>query len=138
MWRRFSDNSKNRKSIKSEELSYLTYDLKTNGLGHSPSVELLRILNIKRLCHAYMQFMGHPGYVLEKRYGKPIECEETTSNVEEEEKIKKIMSDHFSDGSRNRKTNKNASNREKVSSNKQPLKKTSRQDFDYSDSDFSD
>lgn len=100
VWRRLPDlpgpgSPVDKNSDDKSEWSYLTIDLKTKGLGNSISTELLKILKVKRLCDEFMKFMNHPAYVMSKRFKKPVECESNQSESDEEEKIRKIVVDHF-------------------------------------------
>lgn len=107
VWRRLPDSTEKspvilRKSHSSStEFNYLTYDLKTKGIGYSVSIELLKILKAKKLCDEFMKFMNHPAYVLGKRFKKPVECESEKSESDEEEKIEKIVKGHFNGGRNN-------------------------------------
>lgn len=132
VWRRLPDSTEKspvvlRKSHSSTEFNYLTYDLKTKGIGYSVSSELLKILKAKKLCDEFMKFMNHPGYVLGKRFRKPVECQSETSESDEEEKINKIVKGHFN--GRNRNARVDFHSRKKIS----PKKKNSLSEDNESD-----
>lgn len=93
VWRRLSGNMQQTKHADLAKLNYLTYDVKTNGLGYSPSIDLLKIMRIKGLCDEFMKFSYHPGYFLHD-YKKPPECAGGRSDIDEERKISKIVDDY--------------------------------------------
>lgn len=85
-----------RRRVENQAPFYLTYDIKGNNLGYSPSSELISILKIKGLCNEYMKFFRHPSYFV-KAYQTfvPNECTSNHAEREEEKKIFKIIDDHF-------------------------------------------
>lgn len=97
VWRRrkLIAGAESKKSSSSyQELNYLTYDVRNQGVGYSPSNELLRIMRLKGMCDDYMKFMYHPGYFV-SGFRRPPECEgNDRSDANEEAKLERIMQAH--------------------------------------------
>lgn len=99
IWRRYHDNNGNKPTNRVSDISqlnYLTFDIKSNSLGYSPSLDLLKILNVKGFCKDFMSFLYHPGYyslsISKLRFKQPIECSTPMkSDLEDERKVTKIV-----------------------------------------------
>lgn len=86
VWRRAGPNAGDKKYA---QLNYLTYDLKGEGIGYSPSLDLIRIMRLKGLCDEYMKFFYHPGYFL-SGIKRPTECDGGRVDKDEEARIDRV------------------------------------------------